>query len=275
MPNHIKPSGVMIGQKFGKLVVMEAPSSQKMTDDCLCQCLCGSIKRVRVHNLVGGMSTSCGCSSSGWRNRKLLGRKFGKLTVCGNSFRQSKKRLWPCTCDCGASASIATNKLLSGHTKSCGCLVQEVMQQRSTHGCSRNGELTPEYRLWQNARRRAKIKNVPFSLLPSDIKIPSHCPLLGVPLILASKAQANQPSIDEVIPGKGYINGNFQIISHRANTLKNDATIEELELLISNLKLQRERLSERTSLVDDAIVQSHGNKTVSGDEPVDIFSTSI
>lgn len=266
MANHIRPSNVVVGQRYGKLVVTVAPETPKMTDDCTCQCECGTVKQFKVHNLVGGMSTSCGCSSSNWGSRNLLGKKFGHLTVIGQSFRQGKRRYWPCICECGKTTHIITNKLLSGHTQSCGCFKTIVGGYNETHGLSKNGQLTPEYRLWLNAKRRAEKKKVPFTLRISDIKIPAFCPLLGIPLKINSGFSPNTASVDEVIPGLGYTPNNFQIISWRANTIKNDATIQELEMLVANLKIQCERLNERTSLnKDDAIVQSHGNTTVSGE----------
>jgi hypothetical protein len=257
MSNRIRPSNVIVGQRFGKLVVTIAPINQKMSADCTCQCLCGTVKIFRIHNLVGGMSTSCGCSSSGWGSRNLLGKKFGRLTVTGQSFRQGKRRVWPCQCECENRITVPTNKLLSGHTKSCGCFRKDSSGRNETHGQSKHGQLTPKYRLWLRAKRRAQEKGVIFTLQLSDIEIPNCCPLLGVPL------DNSNLSVDEVIPGQGYTPQNFQIISFRANTIKNDATLEELETLTANLRFQRERLSERTSFKDDAIVQSHGNTTVS------------
>jgi hypothetical protein len=42
--------------------------------------------------------------------------------------------------------------------------------------------------------------------------------------------------IGNLEPEKGYIKGNVWVISNRANTLKNDASLQELELLVENLK---------------------------------------
>jgi hypothetical protein len=50
------------------------------------------------------------------------------------------------------------------------------------------------------------------------------------------KKSPNSPSLDKIIPSKGYIKGNVWVISNRANTLKNDASLQELELLVENLK---------------------------------------
>lgn len=42
---------------------------------------------------------------------------------------------------------------------------------------------------------------------------------------------------------KGYVKGNIWVVSRRANTLKNNASIEELELLVSNLKRRIEEVA--------------------------------
>jgi hypothetical protein len=83
------------------------------------------------------------------------------------------------------------------------------------------------------ARERAKKQGLPFSLKPSDIQIPTHCPVLGVQLVRAERrAGPCSPSLDKIIPALGYVPGNVRVVSNRANILKRDATLEELEALV-------------------------------------------
>lgn len=49
----------------------------------------------------------------------LAGKRFGKLIVEG--WNQDTQK-WSCKCDCGKTTEVTSNKLTSGHTKSCGCL---------------------------------------------------------------------------------------------------------------------------------------------------------
>ena len=88
----------------------------------------------------------------------------------------------------------------------------------------------------QNARARARATGVPFILIVEDIRIPSHCPILGLPLAqkLGKKGGGPcSPSLDKVIPEIGYVPGNIIVISNRANRIKSDATIEELRDIAS------------------------------------------
>jgi len=70
-----------------------------------------------------------------------------------------------------------------------------------------------------------------------DIEIPAVCPLLGTPLNASGRRfDANNPSIDRIIPTLGYVPGNVWVISWRANAIKHDATLEELESIVRGLR---------------------------------------
>jgi hypothetical protein len=88
-----------------------------------------------------------------------------------------------------------------------------------------------------HARSRATKKGLDFNIDYSDIIIPEKCPLLNIPLYVSDKKVGpNSPTIDRIVCEKGYVKGNVLVISHKANCAKNDLTIQELELLILNLK---------------------------------------
>lgn len=87
-----------------------------------------------------------------------------------------------------------------------------------------------------DAKRRAKKKNLPFDIDKDYIRsiVPSHCPILGMPLEWSAHRGGqgplpNSPSLDRIDPAKGYIKGNVWIISHRANQIKSDASHDELK----------------------------------------------
>lgn len=84
-------------------------------------------------------------------------------------------------------------------------------------------------------KARCKRSGVEFRLTPSDIEMVTHCPILGLKLNYMSKQEkrglthANTASIDRIDPTKGYIPGNVTVISWRANKLKSDITLEEMQ----------------------------------------------
>jgi len=93
-------------------------------------------------------------------------------------------------------------------------------------------------RLYESAKKRAAFKGLAFTITVDDIVIPENCPVFGEPLLPPSLCGPNpmMPSIDRIDCRRGYEPGNVQVMSHRANTLKNDASIAELEALLAFLK---------------------------------------
>lgn len=75
---------------------------------------------------------------------------------------------------------------------------------------------------------RAKQQSLPISITVDDIETPDLCPVLGIPIFydLHKKAD-NSPSLDRILPAKGYVHGNVAVISERANRLKNNGSSEE------------------------------------------------
>lgn len=90
-----------------------------------------------------------------------------------------------------------------------------------------------EYKIYRRARERAKRDQRPFTLTVEDIIVPDICPVLLIPLVEhtgSSGGRSNSPSLDRVDNNKGYTPDNVQVISHRANSMKLDASPEELIL---------------------------------------------
>lgn len=92
----------------------------------------------------------------------------------------------------------------------------------------------PRQHLLRGCKKRSKDSGVPFSLTKEDIEIPDFCPILGLPLSIADdRATDTSPSVDRIVPNLGYIPGNIHVISYRANRIKNDSTLEELQKIVS------------------------------------------
>lgn len=93
----------------------------------------------------------------------------------------------------------------------------------------------PLYSAVKRAKHRAKLLGLPFDLDDRTLYQPVNCPVLGMPLRYGPHTGglgADSPSIDRLTPALGYVTGNVRVVSHRANTIKSDATIAELEQVL-------------------------------------------
>jgi actin-related protein len=99
--------------------------------------------------------------------------------------------------------------------------------------------------LVQSARSRAKKYSLPFDITYEDVIVPEFCPYLGIKLVPFS--EWSSPSLDKIIPELGYVKGNIQVISTKANTMKNNATQDELvRFAEAILKMNTGRMVEVT-----------------------------
>ena len=92
----------------------------------------------------------------------------------------------------------------------------------------------PQKILLLSAKHRSIKKGVPCTIIEEDIHIPAVCPVLGIPIEKRFNADGkkgaypNSPSLDRIDNLKGYEKGNIQVISSKANSMKNSASPEEL-----------------------------------------------
>ena len=70
--------------------------------------------------------------------------------------------------------------------------------------------------------------------------VPQKCPVFGIPLVSTgvrgSGPRFNSPTLDRIDSAKGYTPGNVWVISHRANSLKSNASLEELRKLVAAIE---------------------------------------
>lgn len=108
------------------------------------------------------------------------------------------------------------------------------------------------------AKWRAEQSGVPFNITERDVSIPMFCPVLGIPIEQASGRQSpNSPSLDKIKPRLGYVRGNVQVVSARANTLKRDGTLDEFKAIIRYLEVSHEnsRRGARTPVLQRGAAQ--------------------
>ena len=100
-----------------------------------------------------------------------------------------------------------------------------------------NNEDSIKKAILRTAKARAKKKGIVFDITIDDFNLPDKCPLLGIPLAVNYDISSdNSYSLDKIIPELGYVKGNVWIISNKANAIKSNASLEELQLLVKNLE---------------------------------------
>ena len=92
------------------------------------------------------------------KNDDLVGQKFTRLFVEKLlSYDTYKRTMYQCLCDCGNRAIISANALVSGNTKSCGCLRKEKGRNSDIHKI--HGDACPDnttrlYKIWRTMKTR-------------------------------------------------------------------------------------------------------------------------
>ena len=84
----------------------------------------------------------------------LTGKKFGKLEVIGVHDTGSRKTYYVCQCDCGNIKVVRADSLISGATKSCGCIKKEQDKINLTANNKHKMSGTRIYETWQDMKRR-------------------------------------------------------------------------------------------------------------------------
>jgi hypothetical protein len=81
----------------------------------------------------------------------------------------------------------------------------------------------------RSIRRRCKVAGTTCTLTQEHLRSPPTCPFLGISLqVGAASGMSTSPTVDRINPNGGYTPENILFLSYRANTIKNNASAEEL-----------------------------------------------
>ena len=89
--------------------------------------------------------------------KDLINLSFGRLTVTGMSGKDRHGHYqWTCKCECGSSIVTRSGSLLSGNTRSCGCLQKEVTAEigKKPSNVKHGMTGTTEHHIWQSMKDR-------------------------------------------------------------------------------------------------------------------------
>lgn len=136
----------LIGQRFGRLVVIDFAPNKNNKTQWKCQCDCGNEYIGFTDSLRQGKLRSCGCLRTETAHKNglaqlvdLTGQRFGKLTVIKYNGSQRKRSSWLCQCDCGNQVIVNQQELQVGDTISCGCVrssfgekqIEQILQDKN------------------------------------------------------------------------------------------------------------------------------------------------
>ncbi len=89
--------------------------------------------------------------------------------------------------------------------------------------------------LYNHLKASAKKRNIEFTLTMVDLydlSFPISCPILKIPLFFnRGMVKDSSYSIDRIDSSKGYTSDNIIVISYKANRLKSDGTLAELNAM--------------------------------------------
>jgi hypothetical protein len=95
--------------------------------------------------------------------------------------------------------------------------------------------------MWWRAKKRSEKSGIEFNIEIADIKIPINCPVFNFPFeVGVGKGPSDKsPSLDRIDNTKGYVKDNIQVISFKANKIKNDCNVEDVEKILCFMKSQK------------------------------------
>lgn len=190
--------------------------------------------------------------------KDLTGQRFGKLVVVSLMPRQlNEPTIWLCHCEDGNECKVTSGHLLSGHTKSCGCLKNIIGVKKriaAEQDGKRYGEISGRY--WSAVKQSARIRNIEFQISieyawKTFLKQDGKCAISGQHLTFAKSSQPKDmklqtASIDRINSTKGYAEGNIQWTHKIVNIAKKDRSdIEFIEMchIISDYNRNRKIIS--------------------------------
>src|ERR1019366_4706768 len=159
---------------------------------------------------------------------EFLEKQFGSLSV--KEYIGKRKTKWRtsiyfrCQCECGVVKEIEMMNLVSGHTKSCGCLKRrKCCESSSWIGC---GELSG--RVWCQIKQKALDRNLQVAITIEEAwqqfqKQDGRCALTGWPIILTSVKGSyfdKTASLDRIDSKLNYTRDNIQWIHKDLNMMK-------------------------------------------------------
>ena len=166
------------------------------------------------------------------KSKNLLGKRFGRYTVTAkNSDNSNSAHIkWNCLCDCGNIRIVSSNHLISGNSKSCGCLRADICAER---GRKLNG---PRHPRWNGGKTS---QHGYVNVLKKDHPAANACGYILEHRLVMEKHLGRYLTKNETV--------------HHKNGIKSDNRLENLELKIGSHgagQLLKDRLKDAMRLLE-------------------------
>jgi len=154
--------------------------------------------------------------------KNLKGKRFGKLLVKREDHTANAVIYWRCLCDCGKVKVVPTSGLRGGHYHSCGC--EHWKKGNINHTWRGHGEIG--LGLWNHVKHHAENRGHRITITIEFawalfLKQNRMCAMTGRKLVFGSRKlrELITASLDQIVPGKGYVKGNVQWVHKDINKM--------------------------------------------------------
>lgn len=228
----------LTGKTFRYLTAIKRVANRDGNRTCWqWHCMCGKDVEIISAQVTSGRRISCGCKAPN-RLIDLTGMTFGRWTVVS----RATGMLWRCVCECGDEKLVVGQNLRDKKSKSCfKCSSLKGDNNPSRKAAMiKHGKILESKASWYKRAtaiyRRCRDNKIEFGFSSaSELAVylseidPKYCPVFGFLMIDGNRGfDRYAPSVDRIDPRRGYVRDNIQIISMKANTMKDNATPEEL-----------------------------------------------
>ena len=139
----------------------------------------------------------------------LIGKNFGRWKVLSRNQNRGKHPYWQCICECGKARSVNQSSLITGLSKSCGCLSKEVTAATGRANRVHGGAGSATYRIWQSMIQRCRNSNLEIFKYYGGKGITVCDEWLDYSTFLRDMGERPKGrSIDRIDGGKGYYKDN-------------------------------------------------------------------
>lgn len=208
-----------IGDKFGDWTVVGEAATRSGHTYVTVQCKCGKLAELCLSDLVHGRAHSCrNCAAQGrgHKDEINIGDKIKGWTVIDGPRVYNNTIQFKVQCDCGSQRWIQPNELLNPHK--CFSCIKCAHKHLDLLLPTQFGKL----------RRSANIRNIEFNVTIDYLwnlwlSQNGQCAITGDTIDSIKKA-----SLDRIDSSRGYVEGNVQWVTYRANVSKHTMTMNEL-----------------------------------------------